>query len=90
MGSVLKGAFTAAEDISSRVPTRAQRRYLRLGLRQAGGKLPLFDVEGQRIPPRTIRACMDAGWAEAWHANPIKPDWVVCKLTEAGRNAVDG
>lgn len=69
-------------------PTAAQRRYLRRGLQQAGGKLPLFDEHGQEVDARTVRACIKAGWAEPWFANPMKPDWLVCKLTDAGRFAV--
>ena len=70
-------------------PSAAQQRYLKLGLAQPGGKLPLFDGEGQKIPARTIRACLDAGWCEPWHANPIEPKWLVCKLTSDGENAVN-
>jgi hypothetical protein len=66
-------------------PSAAQRRYLERGVDQAGGKLPIFDDEGQEIDARTIRACIKAGWAEPWFANPLKPDWLVCKLTDAGR-----
>lgn len=66
-------------------PSEAQLRYLRLGLNQPGGKLPLFDENGQEISPKTIRACMEKGWAEPWFANSIKPDWLVCRLTGAGR-----
>ena len=36
----------------------------------------------------TIRACIDHGWAEPWFTNPLKPDWLVCKLTDAGRAAL--
>jgi len=68
-------------------PTDFQLKYLRRGLRQPGGKLPLFDEEGQQISPQTIRACIRAGWAEPWFANPIKPDWLVCRLTPEGRIA---
>ncbi|WP_293723877.1 hypothetical protein [Stappia sp.] len=39
---------------------------------------------------RTVRSCVAAGWAEPWFSNPIKPDWLVCRLTEKGREAVDG
>ncbi|MHA7777680.1 hypothetical protein [Roseibium sp. M-1] len=63
--------------------TAPQKRWLRKGLGQPGGKLPLFDDNGKEIPARTIRACIDAGWAEPWFSNPIKPDWLVCKLTPA-------
>jgi len=68
--------------------TPAQRRYLERGLMQAGGKLPLFDDEGREVDPRTVRACLKAGWAEPWFANPLKPDWLVCRLTAAGRCAL--
>lgn len=66
-------------------PSAAQLRYLALGLAQPGGKLPLFDEDGQEVDPRTVRACLKAGWAEPWFANPLKPDWLVCRLTDAGR-----
>ncbi|MBM3491559.1 MAG: hypothetical protein FJX68_14150 [Alphaproteobacteria bacterium] len=69
-------------------PTAAQRRYLLRGLDQPGGKLPLFDAEGREIDARTVRSCIEAGWAEPWFANPLKPDWLVCKLTEQGRAAL--
>jgi len=66
-------------------PTPAQMRYLRLGLRQPGGKLPLFDADGREIDPRTIRSCIERGWAKPWFDNPIRRDWLVCRLTEFGR-----
>lgn len=66
-------------------PTDVQKAWLARGLAQAGGKLPLFDDAGRRVDARTIRACIDQGWAEPWFANPLKPDWLVCRLTEAGR-----
>ena len=70
-------------------PTDAQRRWLARGLEQPGGKLPLFDPEGRRIDARTVRRCMEAGWAEPWASNPLKPDWIICKLTADGRAALD-
>jgi len=66
-------------------PTSAQLRWLSKGLKQPGGKLPLFDEWGQRINERTIRHCIDMGWAEPWFSNPLKPEWLVCKLTDTGR-----
>lgn len=66
-------------------PTAAQRAYLVRGLDQPGGKLPLFDGQGQRYPASTIRSCIERGWAEPWFENPIKPDWLVCRLTYSGR-----
>lgn len=69
-------------------PTPVQREYLSRGLTQPGGKLPLFNTDGQRYSDRTIKSCIEHGWAEPWFNNPLKPDWLVCKLTEAGRQAI--
>jgi hypothetical protein len=67
------------------LPTLPELFYLRRGLAQPGGKLPLFDLDGQAIAREVVRNCLKRGWAEPWFANPLKPDWLVCKLTEAGR-----
>jgi hypothetical protein len=69
------------------VPSPVQRAWLRRGLDQPGGKLPLFDKYGKQIDPRTVQACIEQGWATPWFANPMKRDWLVCKLTAAGRQA---
>lgn len=68
--------------------SESQQRWLSRGLDQAGGKLPLFDEEGQRYKEKTIRSCLDKGWAEPWFNNSIKPDWLVCRLTDQGRAAL--
>lgn len=70
-------------------PTVTQLAWLGRGLEQAGGKLPLFDHYGQRYDQRTIRSCIEHGWAEPWFKNPIKPDWLVCRLTEEGRQVAE-
>jgi len=69
-------------------PTAAQLRYLRRGLVQPGHKLPLFDKAGQQISIKTVRSCIRRGWAEPWFNNPIKRDWLVCRLTDSGLAAV--
>ena len=66
----------------------AQRKWLERGLTQPGGKLPLFDEDGRKINPAVIKKCIEMGWAEPWFANPQKPDWLVCKLSHAGRALV--
>jgi len=77
--------MTPAKDAASPAPTPAQCKWLRRGLTQAGGKLPLFDEMGRRVSRRTVQSCVDKGWAEPWFANPLKPDWQVCRLTAMGR-----
>ncbi len=70
-------------------PSKSQVKWLSRGLTQAGGKLPLFDSNGQKISERTVRACIERGWAEPWFENSIKPDWLICKLTDLGREVVE-
>lgn len=69
--------------------TATQIRWLKRGGSQPGGKLPLFDDKGRKISERTVRSCIDRGWAEPWFDNPLKPDWLICKLTDAGRSLLD-
>lgn len=64
----------------------AERQWLARGLAQPGGKLPLFDLDGQKVSPAVVRGCIAKGWAEPWFSNPLKPDWLICKLTAAGRD----
>jgi hypothetical protein len=66
-------------------PTLAELFYLRRGVSQPGGKLPLFDLDGQAVAAAIVRRCLERGWAEPWFNNPLKPGWLVCKLTPAGR-----
>jgi hypothetical protein len=69
--------------------TEQQLRWLRRGCDQPAGKLPLFDDNGRKVSERTVRSCIEHGWAEPWFANPLKPDWLICKLTDAGRALVN-
>ena len=69
-------------------PTEPQRRFLERGLTEPGGKLPLFDRDGRQVARKTVEACIAHGWAEPWTVNPIKPDWLVCKLASAGYRAL--
>lgn len=73
---------------SRRPPTGPQLAWLSRGVDQPGGKLPLFDAEGQEVKPQLVKSCLKAGWAEHWFDNPLKPDWLVCRLTDRGRQAV--
>lgn len=62
--------------------------WLQSGLSQKDGRLALFDGSGQRVGPAIQRAAIAAGWAEGWFANPMRPDWMVCRLTPLGRQAL--
>ena len=77
-------------DLEADLPTLPELLYLRRGLAQAGGKLPLFDLDGQAVAAAIVRRCLERGWAEPWFSNPLKPDWLVCKLTDNGRRVAAG
>jgi hypothetical protein len=72
-------------ELEEVLPTMSEILYLRRGLNQPGGKLPLFDLDGQEVDAAVVRQCIGRGWAQPWFNNPLKPDWLVCKLTESGR-----
>ena len=82
--AMASGARPNREVTSGRLSAR-QRSYLCRGLAEPGGKLPLFDREGQRYSKTTIESCLVNGWAEPWFSNPLQPNWLVCKLTDEGR-----
>jgi len=84
VNKMVKADLKAAQQSLS----QKERDYLALGRKQPGGKLPLFDVHGQEINAQIIRGCVEKGLAEPWFANPMKPDWLVCRLTDAGRAAL--
>ena len=65
-------------------PTEVQKKWLRRGLGQPGGKLPLFDDQGQKVSEQTVKSCLKKGWVVPWFDNPLKPNWIVCKLTKIG------
>jgi hypothetical protein len=76
-------------ELEGDLPTMVEVLYLRRGLSQAGGKLPLFDMDGQTVAEDIVQHCLARGWAEPWFNNPLKPDWLVCKLTAAGRRLAE-
>jgi hypothetical protein len=81
MAEIAEGSSERTPDLR---PSEAQARYLARGLEEPGGKLPLFDRDGREIPKKTIESCIAHGWAEPWVANPMKPNWLVCRLTPEG------
>ena len=54
-------------------PSEAQRRYLERGLTQAGGKLPLFDLQGREVARKTVESCVAHGWATPGSTIPSSP-----------------
>lgn len=89
MNNADSGAMSSAGDAvdsgKATTPNETQMRWLQRGLSEPGGKLPLFDRIGQKVNDQTVRSCIRHGWAEPWFNNPIKPDWLICRITDTGR-----
>ncbi len=62
--------------------------WLQSGLAHKDGRLALFDGTGQRVSASMQRAAITQGWAKGWFANPMRPDWMVCRLTPLGRQVL--
>lgn len=88
MGGLAMSTAVKTRASVSKTLSEAERNYLKQGLKQPGGKLPLFDGRGQEISANLIQSCLKKGYAERWFANPLKPDWLVCRLTDKGRKAL--
>ena len=87
--SLLDQARPKTRETRAQQPTKTQSRWMKRGLSQPGGKIPLFDNDGQRVAVRTVQSCIEHGWVEPWFVNPVKPDWIVCKLTNKGRALIE-
>lgn len=64
--------------------TPADRRLLVRALRHPGGKLPMFRG-GRRVPLTVYRKLGDMGLARTWFPDPLRRNWSIYRLTEAGR-----
>ena len=82
---VMSSAGEAVGSGKATSPNETQLRWLQRGLTEPGGKLPLFDRIGQKVSDQTVRSCIRHGWAKPWFNNPIKPDWLICRITDTGR-----
>ena len=40
---------------------------------------------GQKVSEKTVKSCLEKGWVEPWFNNALKPNWLICKLTEVGK-----
>lgn len=88
MSTAIKSRTSVRKTSQAAELSEAERKYLKHGLQQPGGKLPLFDRSGQEVSASLIQSCIQKGYAQRWFANPLKPDWLVCRLTEKGRKAL--
>lgn len=72
-------------DAKARLIEIDMMAWLRGGLNRADGRLALFDAFGEPVEPIIIQKAIASGLAEPWFASPMRPQWMVCRLTAQGR-----
>ena len=70
--------------IAARIFERDMREWLRGGQARDDGRLALFDQFGEPIDRKVVKTAIASGFAEPWFANPMRPQWTVCRLTAKG------
>ena len=74
-------------SVKERLLETEMHGWLQGGLQREEGRLALFDEFGEPVQKAIVRRAIDKGLAEPWFANPMRPQWTVCRLTEKGRHA---
>ena len=72
--------------IAARIFDTDMRQWLRGGEDRNDGRLALFDQFGEPIDKKVVKSAIASGLAEPWFANPMRPQWTVCRLTKKGQD----
>jgi len=75
--------------IAARIFDADMREWLRGGEAREDGRLALFDQFGEPIDKKVVKTAIASGLAEPWFANPMRPQWTVCRLTQKGHDFLD-
>ena len=81
-------------NVDNRAQQRAReidmgmRDWLNGGLNREDGRLAIFDTFGEPINKAVIKTAIASGFAEPWFSSPMRPQWMVCRLTAKGRAVV--
>ncbi len=77
-----RAGFTARET------EEAMRQWLQGGLDREDGRLAIFDMFGEPVNKSVIKSAIASGLAEPWFSSPMRPQWMVCRITPKGRAAL--
>jgi len=71
-------------------PSPDELNWMRRGLGQPGGKIPVFDENDNPVDPKIVRRCLEQQWVEPWIGNQKNPDnlYMACRLSPLGRRLV--
>ena len=71
--------------ISARETDLKLQNWLRGGLERPDGRLAIFDTFGEPVDKAVVKSAISLGLAEPWFSSPMRPQWMVCRLTAKGR-----
>ncbi|MEP3655166.1 MAG: hypothetical protein ABJO36_09745 [Litorimonas sp.] len=63
--------------------------WLKGGLDRSDGRLAMFDTFGEPVNKAVIKSAIAAGLAEPWFSSPMRPQWMVCRITAKGRETLN-
>ncbi|MEJ2027151.1 MAG: hypothetical protein P8X52_06795, partial [Limibacillus sp.] len=71
-------------------PSPEELNWMRRGLGQPGGKIPVFDENDNPVDPKIVRRCLEQQWVEPWIGNQKNPNnlYMACRLSPLGRRLV--
>ncbi len=80
--------FSDRAGFSARETELELRDWLRGGLNREDGRLAMFDTFGEPVRKIIIKTAIAEGLAEPWFSSPMRPQWMVCRLTSKGRDVL--
>ena len=80
--------YSNRAGFSARETEMEMQSWLQGGLDREDGRLAIFDMFGEPVNKAVIKSAIATGLAEPWFSSPMRPQWMVCRLTTKGRDAV--
>ena len=81
--------YSNRADFAARETEIELRNWLRGGLDREDGRLAIFDSFGEPVNKAVIKSAISEGLAEPWFSSPMRPQWMVCRLTPKGRTVLN-
>jgi len=89
-GLIIMTIYSDRARLSARETEIELRNWLEAGSQRTDGRLAMFDQFGEPVSKGVIKTAIASGLAEPWFSSPMRPQWMVCRITQKGREALRG